>query len=231
METKKQYALPVYNHDEIESIPNREIQFIINDQLFLDTLLMEIRGKSISYASFKNKQRNCREKHLIKRIADLEENTEINSTEQIENLKTELYDIRYEKLKGQMIRSKAQYINQGEKPTKYFCRLEKHNYVSKIIGQLEKDDGTSLTEQQEILKETENFYRKLYENKDGKLEKNDIPVEQYMNDSNMTKLKNEEANTIEGLLTYKEISDILYNMKHDKSPGLSGFSAEFFKVF
>ena len=71
----------------------------------------------------------------------------------------------------------------------------------------------------------------MFENKDGKLEKNDIPVEQYMNDSNMTKLKNEEANTIEGLLTYKEISDILYNMKHDKSPGLSGFSAEFFKVF
>ena len=62
-------------------------------------------------------------------------------------------------------------------------------------------------------------------------EKNDIPVEQYMNDSNMTKLKNEEANTIEGLLTYKEISNSLYNMKHDKSPGLSGFSAEFFKVF
>ena len=231
METKKQYALPVYNHDEIDSIPNREIQFMINDQLFLDTLLMEIRGKSISYASFKNKQRNCREKHLIKRIADLEENTEINSTEQIENLKAELYDIRYEKLKGQMIRSKAQYIDQGEKPTKYFCGLEKHNYVSKIIGQLEKDNGTILTEQQEILKETENFYRKLYENKDGKLEKNDIPVEQYRNDSNMTKLKNEEANTIEGLLTYKEISDILYNMKHDKSPGLSGFSAEFFKVF
>ena len=130
-----------------------------------------------------------------------------------------------------MIRSKAQYIDQGEKPTKYFCGLEKHNYVSKIIDQLEKDDGTILTEQQEILKETENFYRKLYENKDGKLEKNDIPVEQYMNDSNMTKLKNEEANTIEGLLTYKEISDILYNMKHDKSPRLSGFSAEFFKVF
>ena len=144
---------------------------MINDQLFLDILLVEIRGKSISYASFKNKQRNCREKHLIKRIADSEENTEINSTEQIENLKTELYDIRYEKLNGQMIRSKAQYIDQGEKPTKYFCGLEKHNYVSKIIGQLEKDDGSILTEQQEILKETENFYRKLYENKDGKLEK------------------------------------------------------------
>ena len=52
-----------------------------------------------------------------------------------------------------------------------------------------------------------------------------------MNDSNMTKLNNIETNRIEGMLTYKEISVILYNLKPDKSPGLSGFSAEFFKVF
>ena len=45
--------------------------------------------------------------------------------EQLEILKTELCDIRNEKLKGHMIRSKAQYIDQGEKPTKYFCGLEK----------------------------------------------------------------------------------------------------------
>ena len=41
-----------------------------------------------------------------------------------------------------------------------------------------------------------------------------------MNDSNITKLNNEEANRIEDMLTYKEISDILYNMNHDKRPGL-----------
>ena len=58
-----------------------------------------------------------------------------------------------------MIRSKAQYIDQGEKPTKYFCGLETHNYVSNILGQLEKEDGRTLTEQSEILKETENCYR------------------------------------------------------------------------
>ena len=31
------------------------LQLAINDQLFLETLLMEIRGKSISYASYKKK--------------------------------------------------------------------------------------------------------------------------------------------------------------------------------
>ena len=62
LDVKKQYALPVYNIDEIDNIPNTEIQFNINDQLFLDVLLMELRGQSISYASFRNKQRNNLEK-------------------------------------------------------------------------------------------------------------------------------------------------------------------------
>ena len=72
---------------------------------------------------------------------------------------TELYDIRNDKLKGYMIRSKAQYIDQGEKPKKYFCALEKHHYVSKLIGKIEKDDGLIITEQSEILTEMGNFYK------------------------------------------------------------------------
>ena len=40
-----------------------------------------------------------------------------------------LINIRQEKLKGHMLRSKAQYTDEGEKPTKYFCGLEKHNYI------------------------------------------------------------------------------------------------------
>ena len=61
---KKQYMLPVYNIDQAETIPDEEIQFSINDQLFLEVLLMELRGQSISYASYKNKQKHNREKEL-----------------------------------------------------------------------------------------------------------------------------------------------------------------------
>ena len=52
-----------------------------------------------------------------------------------------------------------------------------------------------------------------------------------MRDTNMMKITEEESNSIEGLLTYKEITDTLCKMKHYKSPGISGFTAEFFKVF
>ena len=223
---KMQYALPVYNLDEINNIPNEELQFMINDQLFLDTLLMEIRGEAISYASFKNKQRNKRENKLIKQIEEIENNTVDNITEELENLKTELYDIRNEKLKGYIIRSKAQHIDQGEKPTKYFCGLEKHSYTSKIIGQIENEDGSMIVEQNEILKETEIFYKNLYENKDDSLDT--IDLNDLMKDTEMPTFTNDEAEKIEGLLTYKEISEVLFSMKHDKSPGITGFTAELF---
>ena len=231
LDIKSQYALPVYNFEEIDNIPDEDVQFVINDQLFLDTLLLGIRGESISYASFKNKQRNNRENYLIKQIEELENtcSMEDNNIAQLEVLKTELCDIRHEKLKGYMIRSKAQNIDQGEKPTKYFCGLEKHNYSSKIIGQIENDDGSIITNQTEILKEIENYYTKLYENKDDTLE--DVDLEEYMKNIDMTKLTNQESDKLEGLLTYKEISEVLLKMKPDKSPGITGFTAEFFKVF
>ena len=53
---KKQYAVPIYAQDNFNDIPAEDLQFIINDQLFLETLLMERRGKSFSFASFKKKK-------------------------------------------------------------------------------------------------------------------------------------------------------------------------------
>ena len=47
VQIKQQYALPVYNMEEIDRLPNKEIQFTINDQLFLETLLMEPRRINI----------------------------------------------------------------------------------------------------------------------------------------------------------------------------------------
>ena len=61
LDTKTQYSLPIYNLENLENIPDDEIQFLINDQLFLETLLMEIRGKSISYSSYKKKTINSAE--------------------------------------------------------------------------------------------------------------------------------------------------------------------------
>ena len=97
------------------------------------------------------------------------------------------------------------------------------------MTQLQKDDGTVISEQQEILKEAENFYKTLYQSQDSDLE--DIDLEEYVKVNDMKTLSYDQANNLEGLLTCEEISKTLYNMKNEKSPGISGFAAEFFKVF
>ena len=93
---------------------------------------------------------------------------------------------------------------------------------------LEKEDGTILTDQKDILNETELYYKHLYSNRETELE--NVDLDEYIG-QNMNTLTGEQAEKLEGLLTLQEISDTLKNMKNDKSPGLSGFSAEFFKVF
>ena len=74
VELKIQYACPIYNFNNLNTITNNDIQFIIKDQLFMDILLTEIRGKSISYSSFKKKKLNEREKELEKDILLIEQN-------------------------------------------------------------------------------------------------------------------------------------------------------------
>ena len=45
------------------------------------------------------------------------------------------------------------------------------------------------------------------------------------------KLNEEEAFNLEGMVTLNEAGKTLKNMKNNKSPGTSGFSADFYKVF
>ena len=46
----------------------------------------------------------------------------------------------------------------GEKSIKVFCNLEESQYASKVIKQNRKQDGTIVTEQDDIVKETKSFY-------------------------------------------------------------------------
>jgi hypothetical protein len=45
--SEKQYAALIYNRDKIQEIDDNELQLTINVQLFMEMLLLEIRGKTI----------------------------------------------------------------------------------------------------------------------------------------------------------------------------------------
>ena len=109
--------IPVYNLEYILSNEN-DLQLTISDQLFLETLLMEIRGKTISYSSYKKKQNQQKEEKLEKEIEQMEQLEHID-TEMLKNKKLELENLRKERIQGIMIKAKIKWSEEGEKPTKF----------------------------------------------------------------------------------------------------------------
>ena len=223
-----QYCLPVYNIDNVLKMEPSDIQFIINDQLFLETLLMEIRGETISYSSHKAKTKCQREKNIEDEIVQLENNLNETNKDRLTILNDQLENLRQEKLNGYFTRARANWVENGERATKYFCNLEKQHIASKNIPFLVKDDGNHTYDQNEILVETKKYFENLFDEKSSNI---DNKFETYMKDCEANKLDEKNKNAIEGLLQYSEVTEILRNMKNDKSPGIDGFTTNFYKVF
>ena len=227
LRVKKQYAIPIYNYDEIQNISNELITFSINDQLFFETLLLEIRGKTITYSISKKRKENQEEARLCKKIEQLEGDSNLSYERmlELEDCKLKLQEFRENKIRGLMIRTRVNWLQHGEKPSRYFTRLENRNFTSKRMSFLQKDNGDIIFEQNEIINETKNFYQKLYE----KREVNAINLENLVN--NQTKLTDREKTSLEGVISYNEAGQTLKHMKNNKSPGNSGFTTEFYKFF
>ena len=114
-ESKMEYAVPIYNRDNIEDIDEMQLQFTINDQTFLDTLLMKIRSITIPYASHKKKSKNEKRENIEKELIALQllhqnDTGDITLENKIQELNIELENIRKEELKGLIIRARTRWI-------------------------------------------------------------------------------------------------------------------------
>ena len=152
-----------------------------------------------------------------------------HNLEKLNQKKEELQTLRKCEVEGLKIRTRATWLNEGEKPSKYLVSLETKNYVDKTIRKLVRTDGSILTDQKAIFKEVREFYAKLFQNKqhisDSHLS------DQYKLSKDLKKLSDEQSNSLEHEITIDELSSALKQMKNGKTPSIDGFPVEFFKVF
>ena len=227
-ELKIQYALSPYNPLNIDKIEPSDLQLKINPQLFFETLLLEIRSKTIAFSSALKRTENDKIASLESEIKQLEqENNSLNFDLKISK-ENELKSLREKKLKGVLIRSRARWLEHGEKPSNFFCNLENRHFVSKrMIGLIDKDEN-ELNDYKDIENEVFNFYKNLYTSKEFLIE--DVDLDNILNDDT-PKLSDDQSLLLEGEITVDEALQFLKNMKNNKSPGSSGFNVEFFKFF
>ena len=168
-EEKYKYALPVYNLRYLDIAPDDDVNFTVNDGQFLELLLLRIRGETIKFASYRKKEENKHENRLKYEINFLENIGNMALAEIIDIKKSELVNIRQKSTIGSAIRARTQWLNEGEKPSKFFCSLEKYNYTEKTIKSIQLQDGQRITDQKKILEEIKNFYSSLFSEKKHKI--------------------------------------------------------------
>ena len=148
--------------------------------------------------------------------------------EKLELAKTEIENLNEYEAQGAAIRCKANYSVMGERPTRYFCALEKNNATSRYISRL-NINGRISRNQKEIENEIFRYYKTLYKYP-GETK---LGIEEFLGDDfiSLKKITEKEKLSCEGEITMVEIGKYLKKIRNNKSPGSDGFTGEFFKFF
>ena len=194
---------------------------------------IKIKELTIAYCTKKQSVKKCVIKDIEEKLVQKEQdlvNSNYNHTIKAErdNLADTLYNIVEEQREGAKIRSRARWVEEGERPTKYFFNLEKKNISNSTIKELKTKEGVCVSSNKEILDEQYKFYDQLYE-ADNIAEENIQSYLSKINDLNI--LKEHEAKLLEGEITENECKMALKNMKLNKSPGSDGIPVEFYITF
>ena len=216
-EEKLQYARPGYHPEYIKQ--NTDYEMTTDHDLFLETLLLRIRGETTKFATNEKKRMEATEQQLVKDIETIEESVSDFSTD----LLSELENLRSIKMKGKIVRSRLEWLKQGEKPSRFFMNLENKNFVEKTNKKVKLRNGSCVTEQEDVLHHIKQYYETLFKSRDDNLETTAF--------KNFDIVGENKYFDIGGPLTVDEVSSTLKRIKSHKIPGIDGITVAFLKVF
>ena len=124
----------------------RKYSEVTDNQLLWELIKMELRARTIGYSKEKRCKLRNKEEALQKELQEIDfkicngDYFEQDILEKFEADKEELkrlYEIRG---KEAMFKSKIKWVEQGEKPTKYFHNLEKTNQEKKLLREVKQEN-------------------------------------------------------------------------------------------
>ena len=217
-------ALIIQSINEIRLL-NTDANPLVRWELIKST----IRNETLKFSKYKKKQKTEQINNLVIDIEKLETKVAHRFDEDInrnlELKKAELEQLYNENINGIITRIKSYRIENSEKNIKLLKQLETRNAEKKLINNLNVN-GKIISNQNEILNEQKNYYENLYNEK----KQNDSEYNFY-DENKITKLSENEKLLCEGIITEKECTDAIREMKNGKSPGSDGINVEFYKIF
>ena len=143
----------------------------------------------------------------------------MQSADVVIDLENQLSLLVSKEAEGTMIRPRAGWFEEGEKPTRYFFRLEKTCAASNSFTSLFDENGVEKNSQDDLEKILTHFYQDLFMN-----DSLDMEIQADIIDALDFLLSDYEREMCEGLFTIDELLGALRGLQTSNKPGSDGLS-------
>ena len=162
---------------------------------------------------------------LSEMVSNYEEQFPLNNHDQqiYINSKADLEERMMQKSRGLVIRSKAKWIGEGEKNTRYFCSLERARANAKSCHLLIREDNSVAETNEDIIAKQAKFYKELYSS--------DRTVKFTISDINNPVVPKELTKRHNTPFTLLDIKKAMCGLKRGRTPGPDDLPMEVYEVF
>ena len=192
-------------------------------------LKISIKEESISFSRKKRRQL-CRDRVFwTNKLISLRQRLvggDSSAVDSILDVESRLKSIYIRETEGILIRSRAEWLEEGELPTRYFFRLQSSRAQKCFMASIYDSSGVEVFSREEIERAHFDFYSSLFSE-----EPVDLSFQNDLLSSLSRHLSSHQASLCEGAVTIDEISFAVKNMNTNKSPGPDGLTAEFYRKF
>lgn len=189
----------------------------------------ECRRFSIRFGKRFSKEKELRSSAIIKDINNILclSSPSDQDKEKLYLLKEDLDALYAEKAKGAFVRSRAKWLEFGERNSTYFFNLEKRRGELKKISTLDIN-GVLISDEAKISKFVADFYQQLYTSyfHSDSSKQFFSKVEQFI-----PNISEDSYTACEGEITVEEMDILITKTPHNKSPGPDGLPFEFYRSF
>lgn len=188
----------------------------------------KLRRVCMQYSARRNRELKHTMEFYYSILRELYERANVSTPriEDIRKTKAKLLTLKRMQLQGLKIKSKAKSVSEEETASLYHLLRHARNRRANFIEEIQTEDGTRLTTQQEILNEVSRHYEELYS-------ENQIHEETLDDFTSIIEscLSDEENDELLSPVTKDDVHDIIRTSPQKKSPGPDGLPVEFYKRY
>ena len=192
-----------------------------------EIIKLTVRSSTLQFAARKAKSRANKIEALQRKITYWQNEGSITLFPKVEkriaDLTNELNKLQVQRTEGAILRSKADFAELGEKPTKYYYNLEKSRFNKKTIQRL-KVDNQYITNDKQIGEALTRYYKNLYTS-------NHTVDKIYLQSLDTPKLPDQQRKELDKDITQLEVAQAIRDLPNNKVGGTDGLPIQFYKMF